>query len=124
MRRITPLIVLAIVALVAISAQALTAPDFVAQNLGTAKVKIFKTRPGDTPYTAFECFAGDAAARFVFRSGASGTPVILKPRRGFAAPDTCIILDPGQTATFYFKRPHPDWVTVTTTSTNAHVWAE
>lgn len=124
MRRITPLIVLAIVALVAIGAHALTAPDFVAQNLGTTKVKVFKVRCGDTPYGAFECYAGDQAASFVFRSGASGAPVIIKPRRGFAAGDTCITLDPGQTATFYFKRPYPDWVTVTTSSTNARVWAE
>lgn len=123
--RKTILIALAIaLAATAASAQTLTAPQFVANNLTTAKVKVFITSPGDKPYGAFDCYAGSSRAEFAFRSGVSGTVKKLRPVYGFTLADSTIIVEAGEHVLLRFKYPYPDWVTVTTTSTNAHVWAE
>lgn len=120
----TFLVVLAIALAAAAAASALTAPKFVANNLTTAKVKCFITTPGDMPLGTFECYAGSARAQFAFRSGVTGAVKKLAPTLGFTLADTTIILEAYETKTYYFRYPYPDWVTVTTTSTDAHVHAE
>lgn len=102
----------------------LLAPMFVANNLTTAKVKVFVTTPGDNPFTWFHCYAGSSDAQFAFRSGKSGAVKKLRPIFGFTAADSTIVIPAGESKMFRFNSPYPDWVTVTTASTDAHVWAE
>jgi hypothetical protein len=122
--RKTFLVVLAIALMAAAAASALTAPKFVANNLTTAKVKCFISTPGDMPLGSFECYAGSERAQFVFRSGVTGTVKRIAPTLGFTVADTSIYLEAYETKLYTFRYPYPDWVTVTTTSTDAHVHAE
>ena len=127
MRSLLLLVVALLVVAVSLPAAAapdLLAPMFVANNLTTAKVKVFVTSPGDNPFTWFHCYAGSSDAQFAFRSGKSGAVKKLRPIFGFTAADSTILIPAGESKMFRFNSPYPDWVTVTTASTDAHVWAE